>query len=194
MVLEFKVYVYSIIDDLSLVFSTSTLMNPKGVIAVNSSDEATIMCCPAEMQDKRSLGLVQVWNLDDIKDECLTISAHDSTLGTLELNFQGTLMASASEKGTVIRIFDTKRGSLIQEFQRGTESAVIFSIDFHYSNDWLSCISDSGTLHIFNLVTVTNQKKGMSPTKTNRKITKNTKGGRNSTKNPKSRYFCFLNF
>jgi len=65
-------------------------------------------------------------------------------------------MASASEKGTVIRIFDTKKGSLLQEFQRGTESAVIFSIDFHYSNDWLSCISDSGTLHIFNLVTVTN--------------------------------------
>ena len=88
-------------------------MNPKGVIAVNSSDEATIMCCPAEMQDKKSLGLVQVWNLDDIKDECLTISAHDSTLGTLELNFQGTLMASASEKGTVIRVFDTKRGTLV---------------------------------------------------------------------------------
>jgi len=81
------VYVYSIIDDLSLVFSTSTLMNPKGVIAVNSSDEATIMCCPAEMQNKKSLGLVQVWNLDDIRDECLTICAHDSTLGTLELNY-----------------------------------------------------------------------------------------------------------
>jgi len=42
-VLDFNVYVFSVIDDLSIVFKTSTLMNPKGVVAVNTSEEKTIL-------------------------------------------------------------------------------------------------------------------------------------------------------
>ena len=142
---------FSLIDDLSLIFQTNTLMNPKGVLAVSASDESAVLCCPAELHSKKTQGLVQVWDLNNIQDECLTINAHERTIGILRLNFDGSLLATASEKGTVIRVYETKEGALIQEFQRGSESAVIFSIDFHLSNDWLSCLSDSGTLHIFNL-------------------------------------------
>ena len=61
-------------------------------------------------------------------------------------------MATASEKGTIIRIFSTKNGDKLQELRRGSENAVLFSVDFLFHEDWLACISDSGTLHIFNLI------------------------------------------
>lgn len=113
MALELKVYVFSILDNLRLIHSTQTLMNPKGAIAINSSDQKSIMCCPAELKDKRELGIVQVWDLDDIKDECLIVHAHESSLSILELNYDGTLLATASQKGTLIRIFDTTTGNRI---------------------------------------------------------------------------------
>jgi WD repeat-containing protein 45 len=101
---------------------------------------------------KDDLGIVQIWNLDDIGDQCLILRAHSSTLGIMELNYDGSLLATASEKGTLIRIFSTKTGDLFQEVRRGTENVVLFSVNFHFQDDWLACISDSGTLHIFNLV------------------------------------------
>lgn len=112
-VLEVKVYVYSILDNLRLIHSTPTLMNPKGVLAINSSDQNNILCCPAEVQGKKDLGMVQIWNLDEIGDQCLIVPAHSSTLSILELNYDGTLMATASEKGTLIRIFCTKTGNIV---------------------------------------------------------------------------------
>jgi autophagy-related protein 18 len=111
--LEVKVYVYSILDNLRLIHSSQTLMNPKGVLAINSSDQNNILCCPAELNGKKDLGIVQIWNLDDIQDQCLIVKAHSSTLSILELNYDGSLLATASEKGTLIRIFCTKTGKML---------------------------------------------------------------------------------
>lgn len=127
-----KVYVYSILDNLRLIHSTQTLMNPKGVLAINSSDQNNILCCPAELDGKKDLGMVQIWNLDDIGDKCLIVNAHSSTLSILELNYDGSLMATASEKGTLIRIFSTKDGNMLQELRRGSENVVLFSVNFHF--------------------------------------------------------------
>lgn len=85
-------------------------MNPKGVLSINSSDQKNILCCPAELKDKKELGIVQVWNLDELGDECLTVNAHASSLSILELNYDGNMLATASEKGTLIRIFNTITG------------------------------------------------------------------------------------
>lgn len=106
--------------------------------------------------------------------------AHSSTLGILELNYDGTLMATASEKGTLIRIFSTKSGEMLQELRRGTENVVLFSVNFHFQDDWLSCISDSGTLHIFNLLkqgdaNMTVQEKEKQMKKAKQAVSKNRK-------------------
>ena len=44
--------------------------------------------------------------LDDQK--ILIVKAHKSTLSSLELNSSGTLLATASEKGTIIRVYNIK--------------------------------------------------------------------------------------
>jgi len=69
----------------------------------------------------------------------------------MELNSSGDKLATASEKGTLIRIHNTKDGSLLQELRRGTENHQILSVAFHPTSDWIACTSDTGTVHIFKL-------------------------------------------
>ena len=88
------------------------------------------------------LGLVQVGQLQLVDLQCadsppLEIPAHDSALSIIQLNvqvsvrplvmiisyyyydpLQGTRVATASTKGTLIRVFDTTSGSILTELRR----------------------------------------------------------------------------
>ena len=66
------------------------------------------------------------------------------------LNSDGSLLATASIRGTLIRIFDTETGDKIKELRRGTTSKPIKSLKFSENSDLLACISLSGTIHLFN--------------------------------------------
>lgn len=84
-----------------------------------------------------------------------TIQAHKSAIGYLALNSSGTLLATASEKGTIIRIFEVPGGSGNQplfEFRRGTMPAKIFHMSFNATSTLLCVSSASETVHIFKLV------------------------------------------
>ena len=67
----------------------------------------------------------------------------------MALNYSGTLLATASDKGTLIRLFSTEDGSALQEVRRGSDKAEIFSIAFDKFSKWIACSSDKGTIHIF---------------------------------------------
>ncbi|KAI1483317.1 WD40 repeat-like protein [Daldinia eschscholtzii] len=85
------------------------------------------------------------------------IPAHSSNLRALQLSADGDLLATASEKGTIIRIFSTSRGAKIAERRRGSESATIYSLRFSPSGNMLACTSDKGSLHIFDVPNPRNQ-------------------------------------
>mmetsp|Transcript_42772 Transcript_42772/g.92925 ORF Transcript_42772/g.92925 Transcript_42772/m.92925 type:complete len:193 (-) Transcript_42772:56-634(-) len=63
----------------------------------------------------------------------------------------GTRLATASEKGTIIRLYDTFAGTCLRELRRGAKEAAIHCIGFSASSDFLCCSSDSGTVHVFSL-------------------------------------------
>jgi WD40 repeat protein len=67
------------------------------------------------------------------------------------LNNEGNLLATASDKGTLIRIFDTETTTNLQELRRGTDTAEIYCIVFDPASKFVACSSDKGTVHIFNI-------------------------------------------
>jgi len=86
-------------------------------------------------------------------------NAHKGNINTLCLNYDGSKLASASERGTLVRVFNTKDRNLIFEFRRGNTDAYIYSLNFSFDDSLLGLTSDHGTCHIFSLKkTSTNEK------------------------------------
>lgn len=77
------------------------------------------------------------------------MEAHESDLRGLALTADGSKLATASFKGTVIRVWDVSSGACLQEFRRGVERATITCLCWSWDFAWLSCASDKGTCHIF---------------------------------------------
>lgn len=90
------------------------------------------------------------------------IKGHETSVACLAISRDGTRLASASEKGTLIRIYDTETGERLKEVRRGTTSAEIFSIAFSNDSKFLCCSSDTGTIHLFNI----NNEKQIAPNRT----------------------------
>ncbi|CAN1219873.1 Autophagy-related protein 18a [Linum perenne] len=79
------------------------------------------------------------------------VMAHDSTLACMSMTQDGRLLATASSKGTLVRVFNTLDGSLLQEVRRGADRAEIYSLAFSSDAHWLAVSSDKGTVHVFGL-------------------------------------------
>lgn len=78
------------------------------------------------------------------------IPAHESSLAALAFSPNGREIASASEKGTVIRVFNVEDGSKLIEFRRGLRRCVnITSIQFSPDANYLVSSSNTETIHVF---------------------------------------------
>ncbi len=80
-----------------------------------------------------------------------TINAHQGDLACIAINQTGSLVATASDKGTLIRVWDTVKKTLLNELRRGSDPATLYCINFSLDSDFLCCSSDKGTIHIFAL-------------------------------------------
>jgi len=118
-----------------------TIENEMGLLAL-SSEEKCVLAFPHTQK-----GEVCIFMIDSGKTRF--IQAHDSSIQCMALNSDGTRLATASKKGTLIRIFDTLDGSKLQEVRRGTEKALIYCISFNRDSSFICTSSDKGTIHIF---------------------------------------------
>ena len=80
------------------------------------------------------------------------MEAHEGQLRGLALTADGTKLATASEKGTVLRVWDVATAACLKEFRRGVERANITCLAWSWDHAWLCCTSDKGTAHIFSVL------------------------------------------
>ncbi len=142
-VLRKTIYVYNF-QNLDLLDHIATVNNSLGLCAVSSATHTNVLVCPG-----REKGQVRV-ELYDVKKTTI-VRAHESELQALACNLDGSLFATASEKGTLVRVFKSHTGDLLHEFRRGAEKAVIYSLAFNSTSTFLACSSDKGTVHVFSL-------------------------------------------
>ncbi|KAG0556434.1 hypothetical protein KC19_11G053600 [Ceratodon purpureus] len=138
--LEFKVYVYSF-ETLKVLHQYETLSNIKGLCATASTG---VLVCPGQRT-----GQVKVERFS--AKTGFEIQAHETSLACLALNSNGSLLATASTKGTLINIFRTNDGTKLQELRRGTHPADIFSMAFSANSQLLVLSGSNGTVHIFRI-------------------------------------------
>ncbi|KAG9343715.1 hypothetical protein JZ751_013093 [Albula glossodonta] len=103
--LEESIYIHNIKDMKLLKTLLNTPPNPSEIIVYDANNLNTVTMIPA----------------------------HDSPLAAITFNASGTKLASASERGTVIRVFSIPEGLRLLEFRRGmksnTETVHIFKLE-----------------------------------------------------------------
>ena len=118
-VLEDRIYIYQLLD-LMMKDAIETAPNPDGISVLKND----ILVCPDKEQ-----GTVRINNFK--QSIVNNIEAHEGPIRCLALNHDSTLLATASEKGTLIRIFNTSTGKKVKEVRRGADTAHVYSISFN---------------------------------------------------------------
>ncbi|KAF2032597.1 WD40 repeat-like protein [Setomelanomma holmii] len=166
-VLESELYIYDI-SNMQMLKTEKTSPNPNAICALSASSENNYLvyplptkAAPATFQppshappkfDHIAPTSGEVLIYDATKLEAVNvIEAHNSPLSCIALNNDGTLLATASEKGTIIRVFSVPDAQKLYQFRRGSIPARIYSMSFNSTSTLLSVSSATETVHIFRL-------------------------------------------
>ncbi|EKM76342.1 hypothetical protein AGABI1DRAFT_115895, partial [Agaricus bisporus var. burnettii JB137-S8] len=79
------------------------------------------------------------------------IQAHKAPISFLSIDSTGTLLATSSDKGTVIRVWSIPGAEKLYQFRRGTRETKIYSMNFNLVGTLLAVSSAHDTVHIFKL-------------------------------------------
>ncbi|KAL8129718.1 hypothetical protein V2J09_018873 [Rumex salicifolius] len=156
-VLEEKTFIYDI-DSLAILSTIDTVPNPKGLCAFSHDSDGCFLALPAST----TRGSVLVYNVMELQSHC-EIDAHQKLVAAMVLSPDGRYLATASEHGTMIRVYLVSDGTKCYSFRRGTYPSTIFSLSFGSSAEQPEAVvatSSSGTLHVFLLGPIANERSG----------------------------------
>ena len=69
----------------------------------------------------------------------------------IKISQDGTILATCSSMGTLIRVWNTATGDQLKELRRGKVPAKITDLTIDSTNQLLACASDRGTIHVFSI-------------------------------------------
>ena len=122
----------------------------KPICGISKSNDALLIAFP----QKNIKGNIEIrkYNISLIKNknDNLTINAHESSIIFITINNEGTLLASGSEKGDYLRIFNTSNGDLLAELKREKKSKIV-SMSFEIKCEMIGYISDVGKAYIYDI-------------------------------------------
>ncbi|XP_067928254.1 WD repeat domain phosphoinositide-interacting protein 2-like [Watersipora subatra] len=144
--LEESIYIHNIKDMKVIHTISSTSPNPAGICDL-TPNERSYLAYPSTSQ----AGTLQIFDTETLKPVS-KITAHDNPLAAMSFDSTGCRIATASEKGTVIRVFSVPDGAKLWEFRRGVKRCVTIStLAFSSNSLYLAASSNTETVHIFKL-------------------------------------------
>lgn len=162
-VLEDQMYMYDI-QNMKLLYTIETSPNPTAICALSPSSENCYLAYPLPQKTASAPAHVppnsthisptsgEILLFDAAKLEAINVvEAHKSPLSCIIFNNEGTVMATASDKGTIIRVFSIPDGHKLYQFRRGSMPSRIYSMAFNVTSTLLCVSSASETIHIFKL-------------------------------------------
>jgi len=144
-VMETKIHIYDI-SSIKILHTIETVPNSKGLCALSPSEENCYLAYPGSTE-RGTIIIFDALTLQVVN----VIEAHKTVLSRLTINSTGTLIASASNKGTVIRVFSIPEEKKFFQFRRGTYPATVYCIAFSYDSSLLCVSSETGTVHLFKI-------------------------------------------
>ncbi|KAF9818054.1 hypothetical protein IEO21_03015 [Rhodonia placenta] len=145
-VLEVEIYIYDI-SNMRLMHVIETTPNPDAIVALSPSSENSYLAYPSPVPSPNtqtqpgaqpaapSTSTQQTGDVLLFSTRSLTVAnviqAHKAPISFLSINSTGTLLATASDKGTVIRVWSIPGAEKLYQFRRGTREARIHSMNFN---------------------------------------------------------------
>lgn len=149
--LEESIYIHNIKDMKLLQTLLDVPANPPGVCALSSGGSSGVCGSFLAFPCSPSSGELQLYDAEALSPVSV-IPAHHSPLAALCFNASASRLASASQKGTVIRVFSVPQGQRLFEFRRGMKRCVNIScLSFSPDGQFLCSSSNTETVHIFRL-------------------------------------------
>ncbi|KJE95663.1 WD repeat domain phosphoinositide-interacting protein 2 [Capsaspora owczarzaki ATCC 30864] len=158
-VLEDRIHIYDI-TNMKILHTVDTAANPRGICALSPNSDSNYLAYPASHTD----GNVLMFDALNMQASSV-MQAHKGPVTCLAFNYSGSMLATSSEKGTVIRVFSVPDAKKLYQFRRGSYPATIYSINFSVDSTRLCVSSSSDTVHIFNLGQEPRQNSGASSSK-----------------------------
>jgi len=146
-VLEEKISIYEL-STMSALHTIETIANGAAVCALASGGgpDRAYLAYPTNQEN----GEISVFDAVRLQPVC-ALQAHKAAISKVAFNAEGTLLATASDRGTIIRVFSLPDATLLHQFRRGTYPATIYGMHFNLQSNLLTVSSDSDTIHIFKL-------------------------------------------
>lgn len=170
-ILEEEMFIYDI-QHMNLIYTIATSPNPNAICALSADkDNWQYLAYPLpKAQEQASArpshappsskfvpptsGELLIFDVNSLKN-LNVIEAHRAPLSCMALSALGTLLATTSETGTIIRVFSVPGGQKLYQFRRGTYPSTIYNMTFDFNQDlestYLAVSSTTDTIHIFKL-------------------------------------------
>ena len=146
-----KIYILNAKNEYVISGIYDTGLNPNGLlIAINYNEESCIIVYPSNKSEKNkdiNKDILTIRYLD--KNDVKYFSPHEHKVTYIALSYNGQLLATASEDGIKIRIFDTETLESLHEFHRGKDRAEIKYIAIDIENKFVAVSSSKNTIHIW---------------------------------------------
>jgi autophagy-related protein 18 len=170
-VLESEIYIYDI-SNMRLLHVIETTPNPEAICALSPSADSSYLAYPSPVPSpttplasgssvnpspasSSSSSTSQSGDVLLFSTRSLTVAnviqAHKAPISFLSINSTGSLLATSSDKGTVIRVWSIPGAEKLYQFRRGTREAKIYSMNFNTVSTLLAVSSAHDTVHIFKL-------------------------------------------